>query len=328
MTSIIEFISSLNSKKEEIQIFFANYFKLIDSLKELNSMLGMTEIKHQVIKDIKDFIISKRKNKTQKKLRHCLIYGEPGTGKTSVAKILAKIWISIGYISREKKTKVNTLEELKDEIIKRKIDEIHFLKKKVNKAEEIISKTTIILEKCNKITLHLIKNKDNEMTSFVKDIKSIVSSMRESEEDIKIIEKMETLELNPEASKETVFIDDLVILSKNDLISQYVGGTPKKINDVLTNCLGHVVFIDEAYNLRQPIGFSKDDAYGSEALTTINEFMSKYPEQIIIIFAGYEKEIRENILEHQRGMPSRFSQVYRIEKYTPDELFLIFLKKT
>jgi len=72
----------------------------VNSLKELNSMIGMKNIKEMII----DLIFFRLQNLEENKqeLWHLVIQGTPGCGKTEVAKIIGKIYHGLG-ISKEDK---------------------------------------------------------------------------------------------------------------------------------------------------------------------------------------------------------------------------------
>lgn len=75
--------------------------KLIKPLEELTKMIGMTEIK----KDIFELLLYQLQEfDNSKDMLHTIIDGEPGVGKTELAKILAKIYHKMGYC-RNKKVK-------------------------------------------------------------------------------------------------------------------------------------------------------------------------------------------------------------------------------
>ena len=118
--SIREFISDFD-KNQKIKTYFGNPAVLRESLLQLDEMIGMRQIKIQVIKQIKTFIASKARGiykDTDRK--HCLLLGPPGCGKTTVCRILCKIWIGMGFIGhQENRSKVKGFDKLQDEIIRR-----------------------------------------------------------------------------------------------------------------------------------------------------------------------------------------------------------------
>ena len=72
--------------------------KLVEPLEELNKMIGMEEVKRDIFElllyQLQDFDNSKD-------MLHTIIEGEPGVGKTELAKIMGKIYRSMGYCSND-----------------------------------------------------------------------------------------------------------------------------------------------------------------------------------------------------------------------------------
>ena len=113
--------------------------------------------------------------------------------------------------------------------------------------------------------------------------------------------------------------------TRTDLIGGFLGQTAIKTNALVQSCLGGVLFIDEAYSLWDP-SREKQDSYAREAVDTLCEAMSDHRNDLMVIFAGYEKEINA-FLEANKGMESRFLWRYTVEPYTASELLDIFKKK-
>jgi len=108
------------------------------------------------------------------------------------------------------------------------------------------------------------------------------------------------------------------VLSRADLVAPYLGQTASRAKRALMKHKGSVIFIDEFYSLVN----SDTDAYGIEALTVLNSFMSENVDTVIIV-AGYQKEV-DKIFEMQPGLHRRFAWRFKIEPYSGVELFAIF----
>lgn len=107
-----------------------------------------------------------------------------------------------------------------------------------------------------------------------------------------------------------------------DLIGQYVGSTAPKTAAICRDAYGSVLFIDEAYSL-----YTKDSGsnnYGKEALATLISEMENHRSDLVVIFAGYRKEMEE-LMEGNPGLRSRIPFVIDFNNYTREELVEIFL---
>ena len=108
--------------------------------------------------------------------------------------------------------------------------------------------------------------------------------------------------------------------SRSDLVGGYQGHTALKTREVLESALGGVLFIDEAYALYK----DSNDSFGKEALDEILKFMEDHRRDIVIVFAGYTKEMYE-FLQVNSGLQSRIPTTFDFEDYTPDEIVKIGL---
>lgn len=111
--------------------------------------------------------------------------------------------------------------------------------------------------------------------------------------------------------------------TRDDFIAGYLGQTSLKTRDLIEKTRGSVLFIDEAYSLGHT---DKGDSYAKEALDTLNEALSMYRNEWMVIIAGYEEELRTCFFSHNSGLESRFPWWYRLDNYTGDELCQIFEK--
>ena len=86
------------------------------------------------------------------------------------------------------------------------------------------------------------------------------------------------------------------------------------------SCRGGVLFIDEAYSLHQK---SSQDDLGQETINTIVKLMEDMRSEVVVIMAGYEKEMKD-FLSSNSGLESRFTYKFHFADYTVEELVQMF----
>ena len=110
----------------------------------------------------------------------------------------------------------------------------------------------------------------------------------------------------------------LVETTRADLVGRYVGHTAPLTTQVLKSAVGGVLFIDEAYSLYR----GSDDSFGLEAIDTLVKGMEDYRDDLVVILAGYTREMSE-FLTANSGLKSRFPNIIEFPDYTADELLAI-----
>jgi SpoVK/Ycf46/Vps4 family AAA+-type ATPase len=109
----------------------------------------------------------------------------------------------------------------------------------------------------------------------------------------------------------------LVEVDRTKLVAGYVGQTALKVAQVVESALGGVLFIDEAYSLIQGAGAQYD--FGAEAVDTLLKLMEDHRNDLVVIAAGYPKEIEE-FLDSNPGLRSRFTKTIFFRDYSANEL--------
>ena len=113
-------------------------------------------------------------------------------------------------------------------------------------------------------------------------------------------------------------------VTRSDLIAGYLGQTALKTRDVIKDSLGGVLFIDEAYALGNT---EKRDSFSKECIDTLCEALSDHKENLMVIIAGYEKDLNECFFSYNDGLDSRFTWRFKIDDYSAEDLKNIFIKK-
>ena len=191
---------------------------------------------------------------------------------------------------------------------------------------------TPLMELKNMIGMHKLKNSIvDQILYFIQEFHKVSN--------IKNDDFMHTVIYGPPGTGKTEtakiigkIFSKLGILSKNyfkkvtraDLIAGYLGQTAIKTRDVIKEARGGVLFIDEAYALGNS---EKRDSFAKECIDTLCEGLSDNKDDLMVIIAGYEKELKNCFFSYNQGLDSRFTWRFNTDDYKYDELFLIFKKK-
>lgn len=181
------------------------------------------------------------------------------------------------------------------------------------------------------------------LESVKQDVKSLMNmaQIRKMREQRNILQPPMSLHMvfsgNPGTGKTTVarllgkIYAEMGILSKGQLIevdrgklvAKYVGQTAPKVQKVLEEAKGGILFIDEAYSLTSN---SSENDFGQEAVDTLLKGMEDNRDDLIVIVAGYPEPMEE-FLSSNPGLRSRFNKFINFPDYTSEELYQIFEKQ-
>lgn len=100
------------------------------------------------------------------------------------------------------------------------------------------------------------------------------------------------------------------------LIDDKVGGSALKAQEVLQESLGGVLFIDEAYELNENL---VGNAFTGQVVQELMTTMEEHRDDLIVILAGYTKQMDELLETGNPGFRSRFTNYIEFEDYTLDE---------
>ena len=105
-----------------------------------------------------------------------------------------------------------------------------------------------------------------------------------------------------------------------DLIAGFLGQTADKTHEVAASAYGGVLFIDEAYALAN----DKDGQFGDKAMEQLLKEADDHRDELVIILAGYEEDMREMFETGNSGLKRRFPYWISFTNYNHDEFVEIF----
>lgn len=113
-------------------------------------------------------------------------------------------------------------------------------------------------------------------------------------------------------------VGQMIETDRSSFVSNVPGETRKKTEEKFKEAIGGVLFIDEAYTLA-------NDSLGREAIETLLKLIEDYSKEVIVILAGYEKEM-EDFFDVNIGLRSRFPLWTDFKDYNPNELLEMAIK--
>lgn len=312
---------------------------LIRGLKELKDMVEMVSIKLSTVRQIKFFMINHArlvsnnfkniKGAFEGHMLHCTLLGGPGTGKTTVAKILAKIWMALGAVKSSEDKSDITINNETETTDSKKIQHLEAALKrnnrKLDKIKELLVKDQNFISELRRQAIRTKTNaheKDWEL--FLKILRNhknvydaIVKEIHNSALPVNVIPSDDPFEFAE---------PKLIVARREHLVAEFMGQTAPKTRKVLDSARGGVLFIDEAYSLINDDAGNKDK-FGEECLNVIVEYLSLYSDELIIIFGGYKNKLKESIFKCQPGLYRRCTWWFEIDDYTNAGLGKIFVKQ-
>ncbi|MCM1273307.1 MAG: AAA family ATPase [Clostridium sp.] len=206
-------------------------------------------------------------------------------------------------------------------------DETQFVGK-ISEAEDAVNLEELLLELNGLTGMGSVKKEVNNLVNLLK-----ICKIRE-EKGFKIPPTTNHLVFlgNPGTGKTTVarilakIYHSLGVLSKGQLVevdrsglvAGYMGQTGIKVMEVVEKAKGGVLFIDEAYALST----GQEGDFGKEAIDVLNKAMEDYKDDLIVIVAGYQKEM-QSFLDANPGLRSRFNRTINFPNYSAEELLTI-----
>jgi probable Rubsico expression protein CbbX len=111
----------------------------------------------------------------------------------------------------------------------------------------------------------------------------------------------------------------LISVTRDDLVGQYIGHTATKTKEILQKAMGGVLFIDEAYYLYRP---DNERDYGQEAIEILLQVMENQRDDLVVILAGYGDRM-DKFFTMNPGFRSRIAHHIDFPDYDDGELLSI-----
>lgn len=114
----------------------------------------------------------------------------------------------------------------------------------------------------------------------------------------------------------------LVEVDRQALVAGYIGQTAIKTGEKITEAMGGILFIDEAYSLAN--SKISDNDFGHESIQVILKRMEDMRGKFGVIVAGYTDNMYE-FIQSNPGLRSRFDKYFLFDDYSAEDMMTIGL---
>lgn len=365
LKSLIKEIAELIEKGDPRIDHIKDKKLLYVSLSELDKIVGMSKLKDSISSQVY-YLINRSKKGNSKKMVNTILYGPPGVGKTTVGKILAKIWYSLGYL------KDNTDNEDENNVELKNLFKGLYEGNK-NAASSSVDWSKLIYAICIVFYIMLFFFYFNTIYKSIGPYYTALFvigiillfifiyvyimggkfSSKSNENKTKISKKIAKDQINKD-NKQNKVIEDKnghnnsnnkleddsksndEIKNRDDLKLDLIKIVSR--DDFVAGYLGQTSIKTKALlnankgkvlfiDEAYSLYHDNRDMYGMEALTTLNLYLSENPDNVIVIFGGYKDLMQKGIFKAQPGLSRRCMWHFECDPYSYDELFEIFKRQ-
>jgi SpoVK/Ycf46/Vps4 family AAA+-type ATPase len=112
---------------------------------------------------------------------------------------------------------------------------------------------------------------------------------------------------------------------RSDMVGKFLGQTSIKTREVIESAKGGVLFIDEVYSLGSPDG---RDSFAKECIDALTQEITACPNDLVVIVAGYPKDVETCFFQQNAGLRRRFPIQIRLPGYSASDLTKILVQKS
>ncbi|KAK1289555.1 hypothetical protein QJS10_CPB18g01184 [Acorus calamus] len=340
----------LNHRRLEEQLKVDNLkgcnSELVEKVTEVERMIskivGLKELKQQLRTWAKGLLLNERRRQlglriADPKPPHMAFLGNPGTGKTMVARIIGELLHACGILPTNNVTEVQ-----RTDLIGIYVGQTG---PKTRKKEGMTDEKGIPLNSATRkddqelnhqrleeqLKGGNLKGCNNEFVAKIKEVEQIISKivgltelkrqLRISAKGLLLNERRRRLGLKVAAARppHMAFLgnpgtDKIIEVQRTDLVGEYIGSTGPKTKNKIEEADGGILFVDEAYRLIMKDIFRD---FGLEALEEIMTCM--IDGNVSVIFAGYTEPMNRVICANE-GLRRRITKTFHFSDFSPTEL--------